>query len=474
MNRRSFLATGLGAVAASAAADGILLAVDSNAGAAPAGTTSDIPFHPRDIKLCVKPVMANVIHSAEWQGPCRWTSAKPEVERANAERHFEQWCKHLKARGLGRPEDVRLLEPVHITFSENWVLTPEQLAKLAPDAGQTDVFFIIPAGNARSSFEIGDKFRKPIVLDGLNCRNISIAGYTLARGNEIYLAGEDLDLAKLLSLLRARKVFRQTRVLYPTDGVPPFSPDSVWDFEDLQKRLGVSVTKIPYREMAAEMERLLGDAAERQRAERAAAELIRRADRLFLNETFVTRSMLFDRCIRNLMVRHRCNAFTIDCFEFCPSLLPQKWLVVPCLQHALFGNEGIASSCEADFGILLALRLLMSVSNKSCHQGNSDPRPGGTFRINHSAPSMKMNGLDQPDLPYQLGRFVQQGWGTKAVIDFMNNQEKTVTVARVDPTATKLLVLKGTLVGASGWGQDLLGCSVEAVIQPPPDAPTSS
>ena len=185
------------------------------------------------------------------------------------------------------------------------------------------------------------------------------------------------------------------------------------------------------------MERLLGDRAEGQRAEQAAAELVRKADKSFLDKTFVVRSMVFDRCIRNLMARHGCNAFTIDCFEFCPSLLPQKWLVVPCLQHALFGNEGIASSCEADFGILLALRLLMSVSNKSCHQGNSDPRPGGTFRINHSAPSMKMNGLDQPDLPYQLGRFVEQGWGTKAVIDFMNNEEKTVTVARVDPTATK-------------------------------------
>jgi L-fucose isomerase-like protein len=167
------------------------------------------------------------------------------------------------------------------------------------------------------------------------------------------------------------------------------------------------------------------------------------------------------------MDRHGCNAFTIDCFEFCPSLLPQKWLVTPCLQHALFGNEGIASSCEADFGILLAMRLLMSVSNKSCHQGNADPKGEDAFLINHSAPSMKMNGLDKPDLPYQLGRFCEQGWGTKAVIDFMNNQEKTVTVARVDPTATKLLVLRGTLVGSSGWGKDLLGCSVEAVIKPP-------
>jgi L-fucose isomerase-like protein len=277
----------------------------------------------------------------------------------------------------------------------------------------------------------------------------------------------DVDLTKTLSLLRARKVFRLMKVLYPTNGVPPFTCGNVSDFEDLRKRLGVTVTTIPYREMIEEMNRGLGNQATVEQAARAAAELVRKADKSFLEENFVRRSMIFDRSIRNLMARHGCNAFTIDCFEFCPSKLPQQWLVTPCLLLAMLGNEGIAAACEGDFGSLLAVRLLMSVSNKSCHQGNGDPRGRDTFRINHSAPSMKMNGIDQPDLPYQLGRFVQQGWGTKAVIDFMNNKEKTVTVARVDPSATKLLVLKGTLVGSSGWGQDLIGCSVEAVIQPP-------
>ena len=468
MNRRDFLATGLGTVVAGAATEGMLIAAESPEDSARAGGAGDIPLHPRDIKLCVKPVMANLIHTGVWQGPCRWTSVTPEVERTDAERRFAEWSKQLKTKGLGRAEDVRLLEPVHVTFSEDWVLKPDQIAKLAPDSSRTDVFFIIPSGNSRSSYEIGNMFGKPIVLNGLSCRNIDIAALTLAKGNEVYLAGEDMDLPKLLSLLRARKVFRQTKVLYPTNGVAPFSVGNVWDFEGLQKRLGVAVKKITYRELAGEMERLLGDRAEGQRAEHNAAELLRKADRSFLDKSLVVRSVLFDRCLRNLMARHGCNAFTIDCFEFCPSKLPQKWLVVPCLQHALFGNEGIASSCEADFGILLAVRLLMSVSNKSCHQGNSDPRPGGTFCINHSAPSMKMNGLDQPGLPYQLGRFVEQGWGTKVVIDFMKNEEKTVTVARVDPTATKLLVLKGTLVGSSGWNKDLLGCSVEAVIKPPP------
>ena len=466
MKRRDFLATGLGVVVAGAAAD--FRAADSAILPTRAGKAADIPLHPRDIKLCVKPVMTNLVHSAVWQGPCRPTSTTPEMERAGNERHFAEWSKRLKTKGLGRAEDVRLLEPAQVTFSEKWVLNPDQMAKIAADNSETDVFFIYPSGSARASFEIGNTFGKPIVFENNSCRTASIAGYTLARRNEVFIPNHDTDLAKLFSLLRARKVFRQTKVLYPTDGVPSFSPDTVWDFQDLQKRLGVVVTTITYHELSAEMERLLGNRDEGQQAKRDADELIRKADRSFLSEQFVVRSMVFDRCLRNLMARHGCNAFTIDCFEFCPSLLPQKWMVVPCLQHALFGNEGIASSCEADFGILLALRLLMSVSNKSCHQGNADPRGEDAFRINHSAPSMKMNGFDKPDLPYQLGRFCEQGWGTKAVIDFMKNEEKTVTVARVDPTATKLLVLKGTLVGSSGWGKDVLGCSVEAVIKPPP------
>jgi L-fucose isomerase-like protein len=167
------------------------------------------------------------------------------------------------------------------------------------------------------------------------------------------------------------------------------------------------------------------------------------------------------------MARHDCNAFTIECFELCSSKLPDQWQITPCLIHSLQRDLGHASSCEGDLGSLLAMRMLMSVAQRSCHQGNSDPRPQGTFRINHSVPALKMNGYDEPPLPYQLGRFVSKGWGTKVLVDFMNNAEKTITVARVDPTASKLLVLKGTLVGASGWGRDEVGCSVEALIRPP-------
>jgi hypothetical protein len=75
-----------------------------------------------------------------------------------------------------------------------------------------------------------------------------------------------------------------------------------------------------------------------------------------------------------------------------------------------------------------------------------------------------MNGWDKPGLPYQLGRFVESGWGTKAVVDFMNNEDKDVTVVRMNPGGDRLLVLKGKVVDSNGWDQDLRGCSVSAFI----------
>jgi L-fucose isomerase-like protein len=174
--------------------------------------------------------------------------------------------------------------------------------------------------------------------------------------------------------------------------------------------------------------------------------------------------MVFYQAIINLMKKHECNAFTIECFEFCCSRLPQKWTITPCLTHTMFKDLGIPSACEGDLGGLLAMQMLMLVSKKSAHMGNMFYRENGTMEINHSVPGIKMNGFDKPGLPYQLGRFVESGWGTKAVVDFMQNGGKDVTVARMNPAGTGLLVLKGELTGSKGWDEDLRGCAVSAYI----------
>ena len=471
MRRRNFLRTSIGTlVAGNAALQGCLTASDTpsriSLANVPAGERQSLA---RQTRINLKLVMTNLIHTGAWEGPCRFNVQSPSEEMAAAQKRFEEWTADIKAGGLGLdPDDVNILEPVHVTFSEDFALKRDQLNKLSKDSSETDVFLVAPHGSSIASFDIGKEFRKPIILQGLNCRTVDICAYSRSKGLEVFVPNSDEELHTLASLLRARKVFAQTRILFPTDrGLPAVaSLTGINEPDELQKRFGITVVQIPYRELADEMDRVMGSASERDTARELAQQLIKGANKTYLADKYVVRSMEFYNTIRNLMQKHRCNAFTIECFEFCSSKLPDKWQITPCVIHTLFKDQDIASACEADLGALLSMRLLMSVAKKSTHLGNMFLREPNMLVINHSAPGIKMNGFSEPGLPYQLGRFVQSGWGTKAVVDFMNNAQKRVTVARMNPTATKMLLLRGTLVGSSGWGDDNLGCSVEAHIKP--------
>jgi hypothetical protein len=471
MNRRSFLQTGLGALmAGNAALQGCRTISDTASTTPPSGvSTAWSPNLVRQTRINVKPVMTNMVHTDVWEGPCRFNVMTPAEEMAAAKKQFGDWAAGIKAGSLGLdPEDVRILEPVHITFSEDFKLKPDQLNELRKDRSETDVFFIAPHGSSIATYDIGNEFRKPIILRGLNCRTVDISAFARSQGLDLLVPNTNEELRRLARLLRARKIFAQTRVLFPTDwGLPAVaSLTGINDPDKLREQFGIEIVRVSYRELAAEMDRVMGSAAETEKAQELAQPLIDGADKTYLEDRYVIRSMEFYNAIQNLMHTHRCNAFTIECFEFCSSKLPDQWQITPCVLHTLFKDQEIASACEADLGALLSMRLLMSVAKKSSHLGNMFLRQPNLLVVNHSAPGIRMNGFDEPGLPYQLGRFVHSGWGTKAVVNFMNNAEKHVTVARMDPTATKVLLLKGTLVGSSGWGEDKLGCSVEAHIKP--------
>ena len=421
-------------------------------------------------KINLKPVMTNIVHTGAWEGPCRWQRISVSEEKAQVEKNFIRWSREIKESKLNLNEDVRILEPVHIKFSEDFILRQEEINKLKSDSGETDIYFIMPGGSSIIAFEIGKHFNKPVILLGLGCRNVDIAAYSRSKGYEVFTPYNYDEMNKLVSLLRAKKEFTHTNVLFPTNrGFPAVaSVCGITNLQDLEKRHGIVVKKISYKELADEMNSVMKSNLEREKSEKFADELIKNAQDSLIDKKYVVKSVEFYQTVKNLMDRYGCNAFTIECFEFCTSRLPEKWTVVPCLIHTLLKDKGYPSSCEADLGALLAMQLLMSVSKKSSHMGNADPIDENTFRINHSVPGIKMNGYDKPGLPYQLQYFVESGWGTKAVVNFMDNSEKRVTVARVHPSAKKVLVLKGELIGASGWDKkSKLGCSVEAIIKSP-------
>lgn len=459
MNRRDFMGTSMGTCLAASGIAGRM--------AAAAASGQSALVSPLDTKLAVRPVMTSMVHTGVWEGPCRWNAVSVSDEKQHAAASFARWSTQISQQLGGQP-GVEVLPPVQVTFSEDFKLTKDQLQKLTGDGKQADVVYVAPHGSSIAAFDVGEHLKRPIILQGLSCRTVDISAYSRSKGLEAYVPANSDELRRLMVLLRARKVFRQTRVLFPTDwGLPAVaSVTSINDLADLEKRHGVGVKQISYDELAKAMDATLSSQADREMAARVADELIKNAQKALLDKDHVVSSMQFYRTITRLMNQHKCNAFTIECFEFCSSRLPEKWKITPCLIHTLLKDLGHASSCEADLGGLLSMRLLMSVSQKSSHLGNMFLRPGGVLAINHSVPGLKMNGYDQPKLPYKLGRFVQSGWGTKFIVDFMNNEEKRVTVVRIDPTATKMLVLKGKLVGADGWEGDKLGCSVEARVVP--------
>ena len=472
MDRRCFL-KGMGsAFAGAAAVSNVSLPGVSAMNSIPSIMADDngIPS-PLMTKLNLKPVMTNIIHTGVWEGPCRFTGRTSVAEeKRQVDERARNWIRQMKSNKLNLDKGaVRIMEPTEIRFTEDFTISPEEFRKLDPDSRDVDAFFVAPVGSSVSAFDIGDKFNKPIIMVGLNCRNVDIAAYTKHKGNEAYVASNNEELHTILSLLQARKVFRNTKVLFPTNrGLPAScSVGSIDDLDDLKNRHGISVEIVSYEELADEVNAAYNDSRVQEKADQWADVLIQNAKQSYIAKEYVAKSIKFYKAVQNLMKKHDCNAFTVECFEFCSSQLPEKWNITPCLIHTLFRDRGFASSCEGDLGSLLAMRMLTSVSNKSCHQGNSDPRGENVFRINHSATGLKLNGYDKPDVPYKLGRFVQSGWGTKAIVDFMDNDEKTITVARVDPSATKLIILRGEIVGSSGHEADNTGCSVEALIQPP-------
>ena len=97
MNRRGFLETGLGAIAAMSTSSGHVLVLN----AANAQTRSRHPAlyddasSPHNVKLNLKPVMTNIIHTGVWEGPCRWSAVSVSSEKERAKERFARWSEQI-------------------------------------------------------------------------------------------------------------------------------------------------------------------------------------------------------------------------------------------------------------------------------------------------------------------------------------------------------------------------------------------
>ena len=416
---------------------------------------------PLEIKIAVKPVFLPLIHSDIWEGPCRATAGGgPEQERANARERMKNFVGNLKA---NLSKDVQLLEPAYMEYSEDFLIRPEELAKLEPDRHKTDVYFLTGGMSNYTSGIIAENFRKPMIVPTGQAFQAADAVASLnAMGLEGHTFFGIQDANHLLSLLKTRKVFQKTKILIVTDrDLPPIPVRTCMDVNMLKDKFGIGSQFVSYREFAKEMDEVIGSKEWSGKAEARAEKLVQNAAETHIEKQYVKRSVEFYYAVRNLMQKYGCNAFTVECFELCASRLAEKYKITPCLVHTLLKDEGVASACEADLNALLSMRLLMSSANKSSFMGNPISISEDRLFLYHSVPGIKMAGYDKPDLPHALRHFVESGWGTKVMIDFTTLEEKTVTLARFNQFGTQIYLAKGEVVDCSGYREGDFSASLQ-------------
>ncbi|UCC99612.1 MAG: hypothetical protein JSW66_06945 [Phycisphaerales bacterium] len=425
-------------------------------------------INPNSIRLNVKLVFGACIHSGMWEGPCRWdTPQTPEEERRGLRARFNQAVEDSQK----RLNHVNLLEPVYYEYDEDIdrSIGQDLYAQLQEDNETVDLY-LIHANVFGQYFNgiIGRRFRKPMAMIG-GLINTEAAAYLRSIGVEGYAPGDYEEMNRLMSILRARKVFRQTGILYATDRGRRLKRNvsCISDFEDLRERFGIKTKIIAYKEFGDELTRVRDDDGLIQQAEQIAEQLIREAQRCDIDRTYVISDVQFHMTVKRLLSKFNCNSFTIECREFCASRLADQWKTCPCLNHSMMKSEGFASSCEGDINCLLSMQMLQSLANKAAYMGNlqrdgDDPK---LIRLGHEVPAVKMAGYEEADLPYELRNFIVSGWGTKMQIELDTLEEKTVTFARLDPLAKRMLVSKGEVVGCRGFREP--GCRLVAVLNVP-------
>jgi len=417
---------------------------------------------PIDVKVKIKPVFTQLIHHAAYEGPCRtgrMEDLTPEADRRRGQGRFARWVEDV---GENLCPDAELLDPVYLEWGDDFVLREALLRKLEPDIYEADLVLVATSGLIQPmAVAIGRRYRVPVGVIGW-VTSVDVAAHLRARGLEGYAFLDFDDLNHFVSLLRVRKAIAQTRILVALEreiesvGVA----SNIYDLDGVRQRYGVDYTCIPAGKIIAEMDRLSGESLDE--AEQLTDTLIRNADKVEMTREDILPSASFYVAARKVMEKHECNAFVIPCFELCATRALEKRKVTFCLTHTLLKDEGFPSGCEGDINVTMAMALLMYLSKKSSHMGNHHlvDRERNISSVGHSVPALKMKGLDSEALPYEIRSFTAGGWGVTVRYDFARDIGSPVTLARFDPTATKLLVVGGEITGGGRFKD--IGCGLAA------------
>lgn len=218
--------------------------------------------------------------------------------------------------------------------------------------------------------------------------------------------------------------------------------------------------------------------------EKITDKLMAGADPCHMERDAIIKSVKLYYACKKQMDVHDCNAFVMPCPDACATRRLNEEQYTACLTHSLNNEQAIPSACEYDIGALVVMAILSNLSNSAAYMGNTNPmfydEDGNAkpFRVIteenlkdiktlpnlywtfHSTPNRKLKGFDKPLEKYGIESFAYSGWGATLRYDFAKDAGQVITMARISPDCSKLLIAKGTIVGGGGFDQQNCSQSV--------------
>lgn len=416
-----------------------------------------------DVKVNVKPVFSNVVHSAIWEGPCRVgeeETLSPTYESRAGHEEFRIWSQKIK-KNLDAFANV--LEPVYLEYDENFFVSDDQLKEIAPEPSEVDLFL--------TTYRVPgiERLGRPVSMINCGPTPIDLVSFYRDIGLDAYMAHDFKEYNSLLRLLQVKKAIANTKLLVLTAGeqFPVSVNSSNPDLYSLSLKYGIRSARRSFREVFTYME----TQKDMLQAERAEA-IYNGATGSNIGVEYIRRDLSYYDAVVKMMETLGCNAFTTACKELCASRLPMRNKCTPCLTHSLLRDKRIPTACEEDINVWMAIMVFMYLTKRAPFMGNPSlvhagmrpvedlgmtrmvfgPEEGfdeEMLEIRHAVPPTQMLGYDAAPMPYELGHFTYAGWGTKLQVNMGEVAERIVTIGRFDRHSDKLLIAKGEIAGCS-------------------------
>lgn len=457
----------------------------------------------RDVTLNVRPIEIGLYHDYVFEGPCRFGRGD-ELTREHDMMVIEMKAKNdekMLHEQFGNIPGVNIMDQIIIRRDETFPLNDAMLEEMAVDRDNVDLYlFNFTVFGADLAIAFAQKYGKPSMILPTPNNDAHMSAAFRARGLEMHSPATLDEARSMLVALRARKVMANTRamVVVRNNSVHPVTNyDSFLDHFDVTRKLGTTFTYYNLHEFLDQLHivppdsnpTLPGRAADNITEEEEAAieamvdEFMAGATVCDMDREKIIPSMRAHYLVNKLLAKLDCNAFAAPCPDMCATRRLNHEQTTLCLNHTLNNECGVCSACEQDVSALLSMVALSAVSQSAPYMGNTVPvkldaddelriktrimfRPNSCdeetprlaeqeadaiMSIYHAVPNRQFKGYDAEPASYDIRPFAMDGrWGATVRYDFKRDIGEPITLAKFDPTCSKMLIARGTVVGGIG------------------------